>query len=78
MTALSVFVHSEAASKLWELDVLGIQDHSRRSNEEVEMAIQAYFLDTLKANEDEWYEVGHPLIEGHLPVQRDINLQRNG
>jgi hypothetical protein len=28
MTALSMFVHNEAVSKLWELDVLGIQDPS--------------------------------------------------
>jgi hypothetical protein len=52
MMALSMFVHSEAGSKLWELDSLGIQDPSRRSNEEAGMAIQAYFRDTVKVNDD--------------------------
>ena len=49
MTALSMFIHSEAVSKLWELDVLGIQDPGRRrSSEEAEMAVQAYFSTLLK------------------------------
>jgi hypothetical protein len=34
MTALSKFVHSEAVSNLWELDVLGIQDPGRGRNPE--------------------------------------------
>ena len=78
MTALSMFVHSEAMSNLWELDVLGIQDPGGRSNEETEMAVQAYFLDTLKVNDDGRYEVRLPWIEGHPPVPRNINLQRKG
>ena len=68
-----MFVHSEAVSKLWELDVLGIQDPSRRkSNEEV----QAYFLYTVKVNDDGRYEVRLPWIEGHPPVLRNINLAK--
>jgi hypothetical protein len=74
MMVLPMFVHSEAVSKLWELDVPGIQDPSRRrSNEEAEMAVQAYFLDTVKVNEDGQYEVRLPSIEGHPPVPRNIN-----
>jgi len=77
MTALSMFVHSEAVSKLWELDVLGIQDPSRRRrNEEAEMAVQAYFIDTMKVNDDGRYEVRLPWIEGHPPVPRNINLAK--
>ena len=77
MTALSMFVHSEAVSKLWELDVLGIQDPSRRrSNEEAEMAVQAYFLDIVKVNDDGRYEVRLPWIEGHPPVPRNIYLEK--
>jgi len=61
MTALSMFVHSEAVSKLWKLDVLGIEDPSRRrSNVEAEMAGQAYFLGTVKVNDDGRYEVSLP------------------
>jgi hypothetical protein len=75
--ALSMFDHSKAVSKLWELDVLGIQDPSRRrSSEEAEMAVQAYFLDTVKVNDDGWYEVRVPWIEGHPPVPRNINLAK--
>jgi len=38
MTVLSMFIHSETVSKLWELDVLGIQDPSRKKiNEAAEM-----------------------------------------
>jgi hypothetical protein len=75
MTVFSMFVHSEAVSRLWELDVLGIQDPSRRrSKEEAEMAVQAYFLDTVKVNDDGRYEVRLPWIEGHPPVPRNINL----
>jgi hypothetical protein len=70
MTALSMFVHSETVSKLWELDVLGIQEPSRRSSEEAEMAVQAYFLDTVKVNDDGRYEVRLPWIEGHPPYYR--------
>ena len=77
MTALSMFVHSEAVSKLWESDVLGIQDHSRRrSKEGAEMAVQAYFLDTVKVNDDGLYEVRLPWIEGHPPVPRNIILAK--
>jgi hypothetical protein len=79
MTALSMFVHSEAVSKLRELDVLGIQDPSRRrSNEEAEMAVQAYFRDTVKVNDGGRYEVRLPWIEGHPPVPTNINLGRKG
>jgi hypothetical protein len=64
MMVLSMFVHSETVSKLWEVDVLGIQDPSwRRSSEEAEMAVQAYFLDTVKVNDDRWYEVRLPWIK---------------
>jgi hypothetical protein len=76
MTVLSMFVHSKAVSKLWELDVVGIQDPSRRSNEEAEMAVQAYFHDTVKVNDDGWYEVRLPWIEGHPPVPRNINVAK--
>jgi hypothetical protein len=69
MTVLSMFVHSEAVSKLWELDVIGIEDPSRMSNEKAEMAVQAYFLDTVKVNDGGRYEVSLPWIEGHPPVQ---------
>ena len=77
MTALSMFVHSEAVSKLWKLDVLGIEDPSRRrSNVEAEMAGQAYFLGTVKVNDDGRYEARLPWIEGHSPVPRNINLAK--
>jgi len=77
MTALSMFVHSKAVSGLWELDVLGIQDPSRRrSNEEAEMAVQAYFPDTVKVNDNRWYEVRLPWIKAHPPVPRNINLAK--
>jgi len=76
MTALSMFVHSEAVSKLWELDVLGIQDPNQRSIEEAEMAVQAYFRDTVKMNDDGRYEVRLPWIERHPPVPRNINLTK--
>jgi len=76
MTALSLFVYSEAGSKLWELDVLGIQDPSRRSNEGAEMAVQAYFRDTVKVNDDGRYDVRLPWTEGHPPVPRSINLAK--
>jgi hypothetical protein len=76
MTALSMFVHSEAVSNLWELDVRGIQDPGRRSNEQTEMAVEAYFLDTVKVNDDGWYKVRLPWIEGHPPVPRNINLAK--
>jgi len=76
MTVLSMFVHSEAVSGLWELDVLGIQDPSRRrSNEEAEMEVQAYFPDTVEVN-DGWYEVRLPWIKAHPPVPRNINLAK--
>jgi len=77
MTVLSMFIHSETVSKLWELDVLGIQDPSRRkSNEEAEMAVQAYFLDTVKVNDNGLYEVRLPWIKGHPPVPRNFNLAK--
>ena len=76
MTALSMFVHSKAMSKLWELYVLGIQDPGRRSNEQTEMAVEAYFLDSVKVNDDGRYEVRLPWIEGHPPVTRNINLAK--
>jgi hypothetical protein len=77
MTVLSMFVYSETVSKLWELDVLGIQDPNRRkSSEEAEMAVQAYFLDTVKVNDDGRCEVRLPWIEGHPPVPRNINLAK--
>jgi hypothetical protein len=73
MTALSMFVHSGTVSKLRELDVLGIQDPSRRrNNEEAEMAVRVYFLDTVKMKDDGRYEVKLPWIEGHPPVPRNI------
>jgi hypothetical protein len=74
MMALSMFVHSEAVSKVWELDVLGIQDPSRRSNEQAEMAVQAYFRDTVKVNDNRHYGVRLPWIGGHPLVPRNINL----
>jgi len=77
MTVLSMFVHSETVSKLWELDVLGIQEHIRRkSNEEAEMAVQAYFLNTVKVNDEGRNEVRLPWIEGHPPVPRNFNLAK--
>jgi hypothetical protein len=77
MTALAMFVHSKVVSKLWELDVLGIQDPSRRrSNEEAEMAIPAYFHDNVKVNDNGRYEVRLPWIEGHPPVPRNIYLAK--
>jgi hypothetical protein len=76
-TAHSMFVHSETVSKLRELDVLGIQDPSRRgSNEEAEMAVRAYFLHTVNMKDDGRYEVRLPWIEGHPPVPRNINLAK--
>jgi len=78
MTALPMFVHSEAVSKLWELDVLGIQDPRRRSYEEAEMAVEAYFRDTVKVNDDGRCEVNLPWIEGHPPASRNIKLAKKG
>ena len=40
------------------------------------MAVQAYFLDTVKVNDDGRYEVRLPWIEGHPPVPRNINLAK--
>jgi len=72
-----MFVHSETVSKLWELDVLRIQDLSRRkSKEEAEMAVQAYFPDTVKVNDKGRYEVRVPWIEGHPPVPMNFNLAK--
>jgi len=77
MTVLSMLVDSETVSKLWELDVLGIQGPSRRkSNEEVDIAVQAYFLDSVKVNDEGWYELRLPWIEGHPPVTRTFNLAK--
>jgi len=77
MTELSMFIHSETLSKLWELYVLGIQDPSRRkSNEEGEMAVQEYFLDTLKVNDDGRYEARLPWIEGNPQVPGNFILAK--
>ena len=40
------------------------------------MAVQAYFLDTVKVNDDGRYEVRLPLIEGHPLVPRNFNLAK--
>ena len=40
------------------------------------MAVQAYFLDTVKVNDDGQYEVKLPWIEGHPPVPRNISLAK--
>jgi hypothetical protein len=77
MTVLSMFVHSVTMSKLWELDVLGIQDPSRRkSNEEAGMVVQANFLDTVQVNDDGRYKVRLPWIEGHPQVPRNFILAK--
>ena len=47
MTALTMFAQSEPVNKLWELDVLGIQDpQCKKSNEERDRSVRAYFLNT--------------------------------
>ena len=40
------------------------------------MAVQAYFLDTVKVNDDGWYEVSLPWIEGQPPVSRNFKLAK--
>jgi hypothetical protein len=40
------------------------------------MAVQAYFLDTVKVKEDGRYKVSLPWIEDHPPVPRNINLAK--
>ena len=77
MCVLSMLVHSEKLSKLWELDVLGIRNPSgRKSNEEAKTAVQAYFLYKVKMNDDRRYEVRLPWIEGHPPVPRYFYLAK--
>jgi len=77
MTVLFMFLHSETVSQLWELDVLGIHDPSRRkSNEEAEMAVEANFLDTVKANDEGRYELRLLWIEGHPLVPRNFNFAK--
>jgi hypothetical protein len=77
MTALTMFTQSEPVNKLWELDVLGIQDpQCKKSKEEREMAVRTYFLDTVQVNEEGRYEVRLPWIEGHPPVPWNFNLAK--
>jgi len=53
MTALTLFAQSEPVNKLWELDVLGIQDpQSKRSIEEREITVRVSFLNTVRVNEE--------------------------
>ena len=40
------------------------------------MAVQAYFLDTVKMDDEGRYEVRLPWIEGHPPVPRNFNLAK--
>jgi hypothetical protein len=76
MTALTIFAQSDPVNKLWELDVLGIQDpqHKKRK-EEREMAVQTYFHDTVRVNEEGRYEARLPWI-GHPPVLWNFNLAK--
>jgi hypothetical protein len=61
MTTLTMFAQSEPVNKLWELDILGIQDpQHKKSKEERAMAVQTYFLDTVRVNEEGRYEVRLP------------------
>jgi len=77
MIALSLFAQSEPVNKLWELDVLGIQDpQSKRNKEERERSVRAYFLNNVRVNEEGQYEVRLPWTEGHPPVPRNFNLAR--
>jgi hypothetical protein len=77
MMALTMFAQSEPVNKLWELDVLGIQDpQCKKSKEERERAVRTYFLDTVRVNEEGRYEVRLPWIEGHPPVPRNFNLAK--
>jgi len=77
MTALTMFAQSEPVNKLWESDVLGIQDPQRkRSKEERERAVRVYFLNTVQVNEEGQYEVRLPWIEGHPPVWWNFNLAK--
>jgi hypothetical protein len=77
MTALTMFAQSESMNKLWELDVLRIQDpQHKKSKEEREMAVQTYFLDTVRVNEEGRYEVRLPWIEGHTSVPWNFNLAK--
>jgi hypothetical protein len=40
------------------------------------MAVWAYFLDTMKVNNEGWYEVRLPWIEGHPLVPRNFNFAK--
>jgi hypothetical protein len=40
------------------------------------MAVRTYFLDTVQVNEEGWYEVRLPWIEGHPPVPWNFNLAK--
>lgn len=77
MTALTMFAQSEAASNLLELDVIGIQDsHCKKSSDETEMTVRAYFLDTVQVQNGGRYEVGFPRMEWYPPVPRNFNLAK--
>jgi len=77
MTALTMFAQNEPVNKLWELDLLGIQDpQCKKGKEERERAVQAYFLDTVRVNEEGQYEVRLAWIEGHPPVPLNFNLAK--
>jgi hypothetical protein len=71
-----MFAQSEPVNKLLELDVLGIQDpQCKESKEERERAVRAYFLNTVRVNEEGRYKVRLPWI-GHPPVPWNYNLAK--
>ncbi|CAB0000833.1 unnamed protein product, partial [Nesidiocoris tenuis] len=62
-------------SKLWELDVLGIENpNATLSREEEKEAVQQHFLQTVCINSENRYEIQLPWLPNHPPLPSYLEL----
>ncbi|XP_054279135.1 uncharacterized protein LOC128997520 [Macrosteles quadrilineatus] len=75
MSTHTMLLKDKPISKLWELDVIGIEDPNSRKNKiEEEVEATEFFNKSVQINDDGRYEV--PLLwrEGHPPLPTNVNI----
>ncbi|XP_031359036.1 uncharacterized protein LOC116182634 [Photinus pyralis] len=77
MSVTSMLCKDVTITNLWNLDIIGIDDPvDKQSKEEINLAVNEYFLETVQIDEDGRYVVQMPWKQGHPPLRKNIDIAK--